>query len=85
MVGDVKQSIYRFRLADPTIFLEKYERFADAPSPAGEPRRVFLRESFRSRPEVVAAVNSVFTCLMSRGLGELDYDERARLAGGPAV
>ncbi len=80
MVGDVKQSIYRFRLADPTIFLEKYERFADAPAPAGEPRRVFLRESFRSRPEVVAAVNSVFTCLMSRGLGELDYDERARLA-----
>ena len=79
MVGDVKQSIYRFRLADPTIFLEKYERFADAPAPEGEPRRVFLRESFRSRPEVVAAVNSVFTCLMSRGLGELDYDENARL------
>ncbi len=79
MVGDVKQSIYRFRLADPTIFLEKYERFADAPAPDGEPRRVFLRESFRSRPEIVAAVNSVFTCLMSRGLGELDYDENARL------
>ena len=79
MVGDVKQSIYRFRLADPTIFLEKYARFADAPAPEGEPRRVFLRESFRSRPEVVAAVNSVFTCLMSRGLGELDYDENARL------
>ena len=80
MVGDVKQSIYRFRLADPGIFLEKYERFRDAPRPEGEPRRVFLRESFRSRPEVVAAVNSAFGCLMSRGLGELDYDENARLA-----
>ncbi len=79
MVGDVKQSIYRFRLADPGIFLEKYGRFADAPAPEGEPRRVFLRESFRSRPEVVAAVNSVFGCLMSRELGELDYDENARL------
>ena len=79
MVGDVKQSIYRFRLAEPGIFLEKYERFADAPAPEGEPRRVFLRESFRSRPEIVAAVNSVFSCLMSRGLGELEYDERARL------
>lgn len=79
MVGDVKQSIYRFRLADPTIFLEKYERFSDAPAPEGEPRRVFLRESFRSRGEVVDAVNSVFGCLMSRGLGELEYDSRARL------
>ena len=79
MVGDVKQSIYRFRLADPTIFLDKYERFTDAPAPEGEPRRVFLSESFRSRGEVVAAVNSVFHCLMSRELGELDYDGRAEL------
>ncbi len=79
MVGDVKQSIYRFRLADPTIFIDKYERFADAPAPEGMPRRVFLRESFRSRPEVVGAVNSVFTCLMSRALGELEYDENAKL------
>ena len=79
MVGDVKQSIYRFRLADPTIFLEKYESFTDAPAAEGEPRRVFLRESFRSRPEVVAAVNSVFRCLMSRGLGEMEYDSRAEL------
>ena len=80
MVGDVKQSIYRFRLADPTIFLGKYESFDDAPVPDGRPRRVFLRESFRSRVEIVDAVNSVFGCLMSRDLGELDYDGRARLA-----
>ena len=82
MVGDVKQSIYRFRLADPTIFLDKYERYADAPQPEGVPRRVFLRESFRSRPEVVDAVNEVFSCLMSKGLGEMDYDERAQLRAG---
>ena len=82
MVGDVKQSIYRFRLADPTIFLGKYESYQDAPAPEGVPRRVFLRESFRSRPEVVDAVNEVFGCLMSRGLGEMEYDERARLSCG---
>ena len=82
MVGDVKQSIYRFRLADPSIFIGKYERFYDAPQPEGVPRRVFLRESFRSRPEIVSAVNSVFGCLMSYGLGELDYDEHARLVAG---
>ena len=82
MVGDVKQSIYRFRLADPTIFLGKYEKYADVPRREGEPGRVFLRESFRSRPEVVDAVNAVFGCLMSKGLGEMDYDERARLRSG---
>lgn len=82
MVGDVKQSIYRFRLADPTIFLKKYESYADAPQPEGVPRRIFLRESFRSRGEVVDAVNAVFGCLMSKGLGEMEYDERARLRAG---
>ncbi len=79
MVGDVKQSIYRFRLAEPGIFLRKYDAFGDAPQPEGEPRRIFLRESFRSRPEIVAAVNSVFGTLMSRSLGELDYDSNASL------
>ena len=78
MVGDVKQSIYRFRLADPTIFLKKYESYADAPQPEGVPRRVFLRESFRSRGEVVDAVNAVFGCLMSKGLGEMEMCIRDR-------
>lgn len=83
MVGDVKQSIYRFRLADPTIFLEKYNAYADAENAIpGEPRRVFLRESFRSRPEVVSAVNAVFTNVMSTELGELEYDENAALVAG---
>jgi ATP-dependent helicase/nuclease subunit A len=54
MVGDVKQSIYRFRLADPGIFLKKYADFADAEAAAdGEPRRVILPENFRSRPGVL--------------------------------
>lgn len=79
-VGDVKQSIYRFRLADPGIFLDKYNRYADAPSaPAGAPRRILLQENFRSRREVLEAANLVFENIMSTSLGELDYDENARL------
>ena len=81
LVGDVKQSIYRFRLADPTIFTEKYEHFADAAAP-GEPRRILLRENFRSRREVLDAANAVFSRCMSRALGELDYDEDAALRCG---
>ena len=82
-VGDVKQSIYRFRLADPTIFLDKYARFADfrAALP-GAPRRILLRENFRSRRAVLEAANHVFSNIMSRALGELDYDDAARLRAG---
>ena len=83
LVGDVKQSIYRFRLADPTIFTEKYLRYADAEKAApGEPRRILLQENFRSRPEVLDAANSVFLRCMSRQLGDLDYDENAMLRAG---
>lgn len=83
MVGDVKQSIYRFRLADPGIFIEKYLTYAPAETAApGEPRRVLLRENFRSRPEVLHAVNAVFRSLMSRSLGEIDYDDDAALRPG---
>lgn len=82
-VGDVKQSIYRFRLADPTIFLEKYARFADFREAApGAPRRILLRENFRSRRAVLEAANHVFSNIMSRALGELDYDDAARLRAG---
>lgn len=82
-VGDVKQSIYRFRLADPTIFLEKYASFADFRAAApGAPRRILLRENFRSRRAVLAAANHVFSNIMSRALGELDYDDAARLRAG---
>ncbi|MBQ5405777.1 MAG: UvrD-helicase domain-containing protein [Oscillospiraceae bacterium] len=81
LVGDVKQSIYRFRLADPTIFTEKYENYADDPAP-GEPGRILLRENFRSRREVLDAANAVFSLCMSRALGDVDYDEAAALRCG---
>ena len=81
LVGDVKQSIYRFRLADPTIFTEKYEQYADDPAP-GAPRRILLRENFRSRREILDASNAVFSLCMSKALGDLDYDEAASLRYG---
>ncbi|MBP5167507.1 MAG: UvrD-helicase domain-containing protein [Oscillospiraceae bacterium] len=77
MVGDVKQSIYRFRLADPSIFLEKYTRFSDVPSPEG--RRIVLADNFRSDKGVIDAVNGLFGLIMTRGLGELDYAGREEL------
>ena len=84
MVGDVKQSIYRFRLADPSIFLEKYRGWpavTDALAP-GEPGKILLRENFRSRPEILSAANHVFSNLMSPELGELTYDDDAALRPG---
>ena len=83
LVGDVKQSIYRFRLADPGIFTEKYHAFRPAETAApGEAKRILLRENFRSRREVLDAANAVFSRCMSRALGELDYDEDAALRYG---
>jgi len=81
MVGDVKQSIYRFRLADPTIFLEKYESYADygCAEREDEPLRILLQENFRSRKSILDAANQVFYNIMSRRLGELDYDDDAAL------
>ena len=82
-VGDVKQSIYRFRLAEPGIFLEKYRTYADADHAApGAPRRRVLSRNFRSRREVLAAANFVFAALMSREMGELDYTEEQHLHFG---
>ncbi len=83
MVGDVKQSIYRFRLADPGIFLQKYEQYpmyTDAQD--GGPRKILLQENFRSRPEILQAVNDVFSLVMSREAGELAYGEDERLRPG---
>ena len=83
MVGDVKQSIYRFRLADPGIFLEKYRVFDhDEDASHGMSRKILLRENFRSRACVLDAANHVFKNIMSRDLGELDYDEEASLKCG---
>ncbi|MBR2716336.1 MAG: helicase-exonuclease AddAB subunit AddA [Oscillospiraceae bacterium] len=86
MVGDVKQSIYRFRLADPTIFLRKYSTFADAETAEeGEPRRVILPENFRSRPGILDAVNFVFRNVMSTEFGGMDYTELESLKPGRTV
>lgn len=83
LVGDVKQSIYRFRLADPTIFLDKYRRFAPwEEAKKGQGRTIPLSHNFRSRPEVLDATNFVFRNVMTQGVGELDYDENQALRHG---
>ena len=84
LVGDVKQSIYRFRLADPTIFLEKYRTFPPYDQAReGESRRITLSKNFRSRPQVLEAANDLFRNIMSRQLGEMDYtDQEALYPGG---
>ncbi len=82
-VGDVKQSIYRFRLADPSIFIEKYRSFPPFTRAAeGEGRTIVLSRNFRSRPSVLAGVNFVFEHLMTAELGEIDYTEDQRLNPG---
>ncbi|HZK34974.1 MAG TPA: helicase-exonuclease AddAB subunit AddA [Bacillota bacterium] len=79
MVGDVKQSIYRFRLADPTIFLSKYQLFKPG---HGLNRRVDLNKNFRSRPHILDGVNYLFENIMSADFGQMDYDEEAALYQG---
>ena len=74
MVGDVKQSIYQFRLADPGIFLEKYATYVDAEvARSGDGRKVLLSSNFRSGGAVLAAVNDVFENCMSPQVGGLFY------------
>ena len=83
MVGDVKQSIYRFRLADPTIFLEKYRSYAPwTCAEEGEPRTITMSKNFRSRPQVLEAANDLFRAIMSRRLGEMEYTEAEALYPG---
>lgn len=85
MVGDVKQSIYQFRLADPGIFLEKYHDYVPAlEAGPGTGRRVILSSNFRSCGAVLSAVNSVFEICMSPEVGGLYYgDEEALHEGIP--
>ncbi len=83
MVGDVKQSIYQFRLADPEIFLKKYESFGPAETAQdGEPRKVLLSSNFRSAGQVIEAVNDVFSGCMTSQVGGLDYGEEEMLHEG---
>ena len=82
-VGDIKQSIYRFRLADPSIFLDKYLRYPHAEdAEEGEPRKILLSQNFRSRQPVLDATNFVFRAIMSREMGEMDYGEEEQLNFG---
>ncbi|MEG1430546.1 MAG: helicase-exonuclease AddAB subunit AddA, partial [Oscillospiraceae bacterium] len=83
MVGDVKQSVYRFRLADPTIFLAKYRAFPNYKDALeGENRKIVLSQNFRSRPEILAAANFLFRNLMSEDFGELSYGDAEALYPG---
>lgn len=79
MVGDVKQSIYRFRLARPEIFMEKYMLFQEK---TGGNIRIDLNRNFRSRREVLDSVNDVFEKIMTGKNAGVPYDERARLYPG---
>lgn len=76
MVGDVKQSIYKFRLARPELFLEKHEAYGQAGNHA---MRIDLHQNFRSRREVLDSVNAVFARIMGREMGGIAYDENAAL------
>ena len=78
MVGDVKQSIYKFRLARPELFLEKYDTYQET----GDLCRIDLAKNFRSRVQVVDAVNDVFSRIMSREIGGIAYDDKAALYPG---
>lgn len=80
MVGDVKQSIYRFRLAEPGLFQEKYKSYRT--DGGGPGRRIDLARNFRSRRQVVDGTNFIFRQLMHGDVGEIDYDERAELVYG---
>ena len=83
MVGDVKQSIYRFRLANPSIFLKKYLSYQDAENVMDDsPRRILLSKNFRSRPQVLDSVNFLFSSLMSERLGDLKYTDQEALYVG---
>ncbi|MEQ2128967.1 helicase-exonuclease AddAB subunit AddA [Caldanaerobacter subterraneus KAk] len=78
MVGDVKQSIYRFRQANPYIFFEKYTSY----SQEGENKKILLYKNFRSRKEIIDAVNYIFEKIMSKNIGEVDYSEEEKLNYG---
>lgn len=79
MVGDVKQSIYRFRLARPELFMKKYDSYSLEESTT---QRIDLHKNFRSRAEVLACTNDIFYKIMARSLGNVEYDAEAALYPG---
>lgn len=83
MVGDVKQSIYGFRLADPSLFLRKYLHYGRSPGKREE--KIILTKNFRSQKTVIDGVNYLFRQIMSAGLGGISYDRDAELVFGANV
>ncbi len=81
MVGDVKQSIYKFRLARPELFMEKYASYTDEDSSS---QKIELHQNFRSRKSVLDSVNHVFYRAMTKNLGNVEYSEDAALHPGAA-
>lgn len=80
MVGDVKQSIYRFRQAMPELFNEKYQRYS---AEEGQPeRKIVLSRNFRSRKNILDGVNFIFRQIMQQALGDIAYDDAAALYAG---
>lgn len=80
MVGDVKQSIYRFRLANPNLFLEKYDTYSEETD--ASKRKIILDKNFRSRKEVIDSVNYIFDTIMCRHTGGIEYIDNNRLVCG---
>lgn len=80
MVGDVKQSIYRFRQAKPEMFIEKYKAYSGASD--SKYRKILLYKNFRSREEIIHGVNYIFSRIMSESLGDINYTDEERLNAG---
>ena len=78
MVGDVKQSIYKFRLACPELFIEKYDTYSES----GDNVRIELQKNFRSRENVLECANDVFSHIMNKNFSGIGYDESVRLNAG---
>lgn len=79
MVGDVKQSIYGFRLADPSLFMSKYEAYQQ---PDADGKLIRLKENFRSYPEIINFTNQIFEHLMDKKIGEMVYGPEEKLVVG---
>lgn len=79
MVGDVKQSIYSFRMSRPELFMHKYDTYSQDDSAA---QRIDLHKNFRSRGEVLESVNYIFRQIMKKDLGGIEYDDSAALYQG---
>lgn len=79
MVGDVKQSIYKFRMARPELFMEKYDTYSTADSSY---QRIDLHKNFRSRENVLDSINDIFYKIMSKDLGNIHYNEESALHTG---